>query len=100
MTQRRGQGKRRFLRVKDFRHGETCERWGIGLQPRGMLAQREEWTRRGVMVFLEQVVDEVRGDRDEVDEEASRHQRADGLLLPWSRVSPSPGAHSGPNVSD
>ena len=65
-----------------------------------MLAQGEEWTCRGVVVFLEQVVNEVRVNRDEVDEKKSCRQRADGLPPPWPLVFPSPGAHGEPIVSD
>jgi len=100
MKQRSGKRKRRFLLVKDFREDETCERGGIGPKPRGVLAQREERAPRGVVVFLEQVMNEVRRNRDQVDEEASRHKGADGLPSPWSLASPSPGTHSAPTVSD
>jgi hypothetical protein len=101
IVNQRQRKRHRWLRIfKEFRPDQTCDRWEIRLELWGVLAQREEWTRRGVVVFLEQVVNEVRGNRDEIDEGESCRQRADGLPPPWPLVSPSPGAHSEPTVSD
>jgi hypothetical protein len=64
-----------------------------------VLAQCEEWTRRGVMVFLEQMVNEVRGKCNKVDEKESRRQRADGLPSPPPPIPLVPGPHGGLTVS-
>jgi hypothetical protein len=79
---RRGPNQRRLLRFEDFRHNQTGESRGIGLDLRGMLAQHEEWAGRGVVVVLEEVVDEVWGKGNQIDEEEPRRQCADGSLLP------------------
>ena len=97
---RNREGHRRLLILKSSRQDQRCKRWGIWLKLRGVLAQREEWTRWGMVVPVEEVVDKVRGKRNQVDEEESRRQRADGLPSPWPLVSPSPDAHSEPTVSD
>jgi len=100
VDQRSRKGQRRPLLVKNFRQGRACERRGIGLKPWGVLAQCKEWTRRGIVVFVEKMVDEVRGKSNQVDEEESGRQRADGLPSPWHPVVPAPGVHGGLTVSD
>ncbi len=76
------------------------ERRGIGLKLWGVLAQREERAGRGVVVFVEKMVNKVWRERNEVDKEETRRQRADGLPSPWLPLAPAPGVHGGVTVSD
>ena len=100
MDLRRWEGHRRLLIVKGFRHDQRCDRWGIGLKPRGVLAQREEWTRWGVVVLVEKVVNQVRRKRNKVDEEESRRERTDGLPSQWPPVIALPEVHGELNLAD
>ena len=97
---RRKQRAHRDLNVKGSRRDRSSKSRRVGLKLWGVLAQREEWTRRGAVVFVEEVVNEVRGKRNQVNEEESRRQRADGLPSPSPPPVPTPGVHRGLTLSD
>lgn len=90
----------RFLIFKESCQDQRRERRGIGLKLRRVLAQREERTRWGVVVFVEKMVNKVRGKCDEVYQEKSRRKRGDGPALPWLSVNPPPNVHGTLTVSD
>lgn len=64
MDQGSRKGQRRLQIVKGPSHDQGYERGKIGLKFRSVLAQREERARRRVVVFVEKMVNEVRGKRD------------------------------------
>jgi hypothetical protein len=97
---RRKQRAHRDLNVKGSRRDRRSKSRRVGLKLWSVLAQRQEWARRGAVVFVQKVVNEVRGKRNQVDEKKPCRQRADGLPSPSPPLVPSPGVHRGLTLSD
>ena len=97
---RRKQKARRDLIVKGARRDRRSKSRRVRLKLWSVLAQREEWTRRGAVVFVEKVVNEVWGKRNQVDKKKPCRQRADSLPSPSPPLVPTPGVHRGLTLSD
>ena len=101
VNQGRWKGLRWFRIFQESRPDWASDRWGIRQKLWRMLTQREERTLRRVVVFLlEQMVNEVWGKGNEVDEEASRRKGADGPPPQRSPAMPPPSVHGGMTLAD
>lgn len=84
MDSKVGRRKRDSVRsgFQEFGGRQRGENRRIGLDCRGLLALSQEGALGLTVVLLEEVVDEVRGKRDQVDEEQTRRECAHGWESP------------------
>ncbi len=93
-------GENRFRSLKGPGKVWAVKDGRLGLEAGGMLGQGEERARGRIVMGLEEVVDEVRGEGNEVEDEQAEDQRDRTAVPPFHLTTPISRGHDGATLAD